>query len=218
MLYFRESDLARQAYDRYLISAEATLETQHVVGKELYENHINFLTLSLSRIYKAISKEGALYRNYKEKQNKYEVKLIKLAFNKLSEEEVLRLKYFKRKKYFRTAKKDAKLRRKLFLLDLKYRLIIANCDYEPEIEEESDEEMPKIGQEITQDATVQESVATPAEVPLSDDNDELTSESTIEEVEETSKESKTSNELFEEIFGKPKDFLNKEPTEENDEE
>lgn len=214
MLYFKESDLAQLSYNRYLVSAQTTLETAHIVGNELYQNHINFLARSLSKTYKIIIQEGVLFRKYKKKQNKYDIKLIKLDFKELSEDEIFKLKYFKRKKYYRSAKKYARLHKKLYYLYLKYRLIIADCDYEPEIEDEPCSETTEIVQENTPEENIQEYGCTLPETLLSADNETLSDEKNIVEVEETSNELKTSNQLFDEIFVQSNNLSKKENEEE----
>lgn len=195
MLYFRKNDLLDQAFDRYLVSAEHTLEKSHIIGDEIYQNHINFMSKSLQRLYRIIDKEDFLYRKYKKVQNKYETKIIKLEFSPLSSELVATFSYFKRKSYLKKKKKQERFEKKLFNLDLKYRLIISDVEYEPDNDEDLGEieEERLVGAKEEPETSDMESASTQA----SEDND------VINDVD-TKDESKTSSQLFDEIFGLPK--------------
>ena len=99
MLYFKRNDLMDQAFDRYLLSAERTLNTIDVIGAEMYQTHLNHLTHALKKIHKVIDREDSQYRKYKIRRNKLEVKLIKIEIKYLSDEELALLSRFEEFKY-----------------------------------------------------------------------------------------------------------------------
>ena len=191
MLYFKRNDLMDQAFDRYLLSAERTLNTIDVIGAEMYQTHLNHLTSALKKIHKVIDREDSQYRKYKIRRNKLEVKLIKIEIKYLSDEELALLSRFEEFKYNSKIKKIKRLNRAIWRLDLKYRLIVANCDYEPD--NSNDDEIEEESNNVVLVDTKQESGCEEESIALS-----ATSETSDEK-------EKTSTDLFNEIFGIPKE-------------
>ncbi len=196
MLYFKRNDLMDQVFDRYLVSAERTLDTRDVIGEEMYQTHLNHLTFGLKKDHKLIDKEGYLYLKYKLKRNKLEVKLIKIEydFTVLSDEELESLSRFNLFRYNSKVKRIKALNRAIWRLDLKYRLIIANCEYEPD--DQTDDEIDEKVDDVTKEGTDEETGCAKESIALS-----ATSETSDEK-------EKTSTDLFNEIFGIPKDDNN----------
>ena len=133
MDYFR-NELTDKLYLRYLESFELTNETVDTTGKDAYKFIQDTYTKNLRSDLKIIDDCVKHYNIYKNKEFKHLIKLEKIGFEELTEEEFKELSFIKRFCYKNKKSKAAAEDKKLIKLERKYRKWI--CLAESDVTEE----------------------------------------------------------------------------------
>lgn len=226
MLDYRRNDLTDKLYNRYLRSFDYTMETEDLTGSEFYHYYVLELLRGFQKDIKDVHHEIKLYKHFRRRERRYYIKLERLNFVPMDNEEEIKLLSLKKRIVYRYKKWLLKFYNKRFKkLIQKLWEVIPEGEYGKAVKdllEDVDEKVSDVEIETQEevDVSTKDNLDKSAEVDARSDNcNESGADFTLiaEDVsEETSKENVSGNDKLEAFFNNVKDCEEKEK-EENEE-